>query len=69
MSAARVEEKICRFITARDTSHSSRCVRFHDAFRVWARRERREFYCLVFEKLGISLYDLIKKNEYMGRMI
>lgn len=25
-----------------------------------------DHYCLVFETLGISLYDLIKRNDYTG---
>jgi serine/threonine protein kinase len=25
-----------------------------------------DHYCLVFETLGISIYDLIKKNDYTG---
>ena len=26
-------------------------------------------YCMIFEKLGLSLYELLKKNDYRGNAI
>lgn len=35
-------------------------VRYVDSFNHYSN------YCLVFKPLGMSLYDLMKKNEYVG---
>ncbi|PFH35327.1 hypothetical protein BESB_062140 [Besnoitia besnoiti] len=69
-SAARIEVDILREINERDapssssssgSSSSSHCVRLHDAFLYKSRH-----MCLVFEKLGKSLYDLLTENHYLG---
>ena len=39
---------------------SSCCVLMYSNFNF------RGYYCMVFEPLGISLYDLIKRNDYCG---
>ncbi|PHJ22116.1 cmgc lammer [Cystoisospora suis] len=70
-SAARIEVDILREINERDASakvatggmysSSSHCVRLHDAFMY-----KNRHMCLVFEKLGKSLYDLLSDNNYRG---
>ena len=29
----------------------------------------KENYCMVFEKLGVSLYDVLVKNEFQGKFL
>ncbi|CBZ54391.1 hypothetical protein NCLIV_048210 [Neospora caninum Liverpool] len=69
-SAAKIEVDILREINERDAGSvsslspaysSSHCVRLHDAFLYKSRH-----MCLVFEKLGKSLYDLLTDNHYQG---
>ncbi|RQX74704.1 putative cell-cycle-associated protein kinase CLK [Toxoplasma gondii CAST] len=68
-SAAKIEVDILREINERDAgtvssvspAYSSHCVRLHDAFLYKGRH-----MCLVFEKLGKSLYDLLTDNHYQG---
>lgn len=44
----------------KDPDNKSQIVKLVDAF------EYKKNYCMVFEKLGLSLYELLKKNDYRG---
>eukprot|EP00742_Colponemidia_sp_Colp-10_P010311 GILJ01011318.1.p1 GENE.GILJ01011318.1~~GILJ01011318.1.p1 ORF type:complete len:375 (+),score=32.29 GILJ01011318.1:26-1126(+) len=59
--AARIEAEVLTAIRHHDDrDNSSGCVQLINYF------EWHGHFCLVFEKLGMSLYDFIKKNDYQG---
>ena len=43
---------------ANDPEHLNHCVHMREWF------EYRHHVCMVFEKLGLSLYDFLRKNSY-----
>ncbi|XP_030548763.1 serine/threonine-protein kinase AFC3 isoform X1 [Rhodamnia argentea] len=55
--AAMIEVDILQLIAKNDRG-SSRCVQIRDWF------DYRNHICIVFEKLGPSLYDILKRNRY-----
>lgn len=57
-SSAKIEADIIRQINHRGGRGITHCVVLHDAFSYF------DHYCLVFEQLGPSLYDFLKKHEY-----
>merc|ERR1712032_736126 len=61
MENAKIEADILKDIRRADPRGSSRCAVMYDTFTHDAR-----FFCLVFEPLGISLYDFLKKNGFRG---
>lgn len=62
--AAQVEVDILQRLKAADPNGTSLCVRFIRQFTIYYRGQ--EHVVLAFEKLGRSLYDFIKKNDYRG---
>lgn len=44
----------------KDPEGKFQIVKLIDAF------EYKRNYCMIFEKLGLSLYELLKKNDYRG---
>ena len=54
--SAKIEADILKKVNARDKDNTSLCVRMFGDFMF------EKHYCLVFEKLGSSLYDWIKKH-------
>lgn len=56
--AAMIELEVLNTINRHDPSGSRHCVRLRDWF------EYREHVCMVFERLGPSLYDFLRKNGY-----
>jgi len=60
-SAARIEAQILQEIRQKDPSCGSKCVEMFECF-IYQKRHM----CLVFEKLGLSLYDFLSQNFYKG---
>ncbi|CAK9070332.1 unnamed protein product [Durusdinium trenchii] len=58
------EAEILKDIRKAESGKSSGCVRLHETFFHEANGER--LFCIVCEALGMSLYDLLKKNRYRG---
>jgi len=58
---AKREAEILRDIREADPRRSSSCVVMHETF-----THAGVFFCLVFEVLGASLYDLLKRNRFRG---
>jgi len=56
--AARIEGDVLNAIAHRDPDGRSLCVRMFDRFEYFGH------YCMVFEALGVSLYDYLKANRY-----
>ena len=61
ISAAKIEADILKQLMAADPEGKSRIVRLYDAFPFEAN------YALVFERMGPSLFDVIKRNDYKGQ--
>lgn len=60
VDSAKIEVDVLRRLNKADPTHQSNIVRLFDDFPLG------ENYCLVFEKLGKSLFDIIQMNEYKG---
>eukprot|EP00744_Colponema_vietnamica_P008166 GILI01011673.1.p1 GENE.GILI01011673.1~~GILI01011673.1.p1 ORF type:complete len:427 (+),score=64.27 GILI01011673.1:117-1397(+) len=60
LEAAEIEADILTQVRSKDPNNESGCVQLLNWFD-WGGHK-----CLVFEKLGMSLYDFLKKNEYQG---
>jgi serine/threonine protein kinase len=58
--AAVVEARIVADVNRRGGRGISHCVLLHDAFSF------QNHFCLVFEKLGKSLYDFLKSHDYVA---
>ncbi|KAJ7523094.1 hypothetical protein O6H91_18G037200 [Diphasiastrum complanatum] len=56
--AAMIEIDVLRVLAKNDKGGSRRCVQLKDWF------DYRNHVCMVFEKLGPSLYDFLRKNSY-----
>ena len=56
--SARIEASILQDVNRRGGRGSTHCAVLHDAF-TWA-----SHYCMVFENLGPSLYDFVKRHNY-----
>jgi len=61
MDNAKIEAKILNEIREKDPSNKSRCLRMYDNF-----IHKKKFYCIVTEPLGVSLYDFLKSNSFIG---
>jgi len=58
---AKREAEILNDIVAADPKHRSGCVVMYDTF-----MHDNRIFCLAFEPLGPSLYDLLKRNRFRG---
>lgn len=61
MENAMIEADILKDVRRADPHGSSRCAVMYDTF-----THVGKFFCLVFEPLGISLYDFLKRNGFRG---
>lgn len=59
--AAMIEAEILTAIYAADSQWCSRCAIMYEAF-----MHGKTNFCLVFEPLGIALYDVLKQNSFRG---
>lgn len=65
---AKREAEILKDIREADSDKAAGCVRMFDTF--WHRTDAGElFFCLAFEPLGASLYDLLKQNRFRGMWV
>ena len=60
VDSAKIEAQILKMLNNSDPEGRSHIVKLYDHFQLGPN------YCLVFEKLGKSLYDVIKMNKYIG---
>jgi hypothetical protein len=56
--SAEVEARILTLVNKADPANESHCVRFYSTF------THGEHMCMVFELLGPSVYDYLKRNRY-----
>lgn len=60
VESAKTEAEILKDLHGFDLEDRFHIVRLFEEF------EHGKNYCMVFEKLGLSLYELLKKNDYKG---
>lgn len=58
---AKIEAQILEAVAKEDRRGKYHCCLMYDTF-----IHNAKFFCLVFEPLGSSLYDVIKKNRFRG---
>lgn len=64
---AKREAEILKDIREAGSKKADGCVRMYDTF--WHETEGPDperYFCLAFEPLGVSLYDLLKQNRFRG---
>merc|ERR1712003_173990 len=61
MENAKIEADILMDIRRADPTGSSGCAIMYETF-----THEQKFSCLVFEPLGVSLYDFLKTNFFRG---
>ena len=61
IKSAKIEADILKDVAR---AGPSECVKIEDSFHF--REGENDHYCIVFEPLGKSLYDMIKLNRYKG---
>mmetsp|Transcript_11657 Transcript_11657/g.42626 ORF Transcript_11657/g.42626 Transcript_11657/m.42626 type:complete len:205 (+) Transcript_11657:279-893(+) len=59
-SAAMIEIDVLKTLQKHDPEGKRGCVKLKDWF------DYRGHVCMVFERLGLSLYDFLRKNHYHG---
>jgi dual-specificity kinase len=60
VDSAKTERNIVKTLNEADPLKRSRIVRFVESFYHY------QYYCIVFEPLGPSLYDVVKRNNHTG---
>jgi serine/threonine protein kinase len=60
IDSAKTETEILTYLKKNDPEDKYHIVKLKSAF------DFEKNYCMVFEKLGMSLYDFLKKNNYRG---
>jgi hypothetical protein len=65
IESAKIEAEIIEQIMKSDRNNQSHCVQMIEYFSF--QEDDQEYIVLVFEKLGKSLYDFIKFNNYRGK--
>eukprot|EP00761_Pharyngomonas_kirbyi_P007091 gb/GECH01007100.1/.p1 GENE.gb/GECH01007100.1/~~gb/GECH01007100.1/.p1 ORF type:complete len:328 (+),score=34.42 gb/GECH01007100.1/:1-984(+) len=58
--AAKIETDILRKVNEKDPTGENHCVRLYDEF------IHRNHMCIVFDRYGPSLFEWIRKNNYVG---
>ncbi len=64
IDSAKYEADIILEILMADSNNESKIVNMVEYF--YFEEKRKNYIALVFEKLGKSLYDFIKENDYKG---
>ena len=64
LDSAKYEADIILEILRADTNNESKIVNMLEYF--YFEEKRKNYIALVFEKLGKSLYEFIKENDYKG---
>ena len=62
--SAKIEAKLVEKILASDKYKKSHCIQIIECFNF--SHAETDYYAIVFELLGLSLYDFLKNNSYKG---
>ena len=64
IESAKIEAKLVEKILDADKYNKSHCIKIIEHF--YFTKEDIEYYAIIFELLGLSLYDFLKSNSYRG---
>jgi len=64
IESAKIEAKLVQKILQEDKYSKSHCIQIIEYF--YINKENYEYFAIVFELLGLSLYDYLKDNSYKG---
>ena len=64
IDSAKVESEILSYIQKNDKNSTSHCMKLIESFTFT--KDYNTYYALITEKLGYSIYDIIKMNDYHG---
>ena len=64
IDSAKVESEILSYIQKNDKNSTSHCMKLIESFAFT--KDYNTYYALITEKLGYSIYDIIKMNDYHG---
>ncbi|ETO27632.1 protein kinase domain-containing protein [Reticulomyxa filosa] len=67
LDSARIETEILDEIAKKDENHKHHIIRFLGSFET--KLNSQKHVCIIFEKMGCSLYQFVKKNDYRGFLI
>lgn len=67
VESAKVEADVLERVNKADNDGISRCIRQYEHFAF--SHHNKEYYAIIFEELGKSLFDIIKSNNYRGNCI
>ena len=64
IESAKIEAQLVQKIVSQDKRNKSHCIKVYDHFPF--SKGDKEYYAIIFELLGLSLYEFLKKNSYKG---
>ena len=64
IDSARVEANLVEKVLEKDIYNKSHVIKIYEHFHFW--KENTQYYAIVFELLGLSLYDFLKSNSFKG---
>ena len=64
MESAKVEAKLVEKVLAADKYNKSHCIQIIEHF--YFSKGDTDYYAIIFELLGLSLYEFLKNNSYKG---
>ena len=59
-----MEAEILYNIKKKDTDNISHCIKIFDSFHL--KKNDKNYFAIVYEYLGLSIFDFMKKNHYIG---
>jgi serine/threonine protein kinase len=67
LESAKIEADIIANIHKQDKKNESHCVRMLEYFDFV--EDGKKYMALIFEKLGLSLYEFVKANKFRGKVL
>ena len=64
IESAKVEAKLVEKVLAADKYNKSHCIKIFEYFHF--SQGDKDYFAIIFELLGLSLYDFLKNNSYKG---
>ena len=64
MDSARLEAKLVEKVLQKDIYNKSHVIKIYEHFHFW--KGDTQYYAIIFEILGLSLYDFLKLNSFKG---
>ena len=64
IDSAKIEAKLVQKVLSEDKNNRSHCLNIYEYFHFT--QGDTEYFAIIFELLGLSLYDFLKNNSYKG---